>query len=400
MSETITDKLVKSLEPPEKSNRIMYDEEVKGFGIRITAADAKSFVLNYRTKTGGRERRYTIGAYPDWSVKAARDEAKRLKREVDQGRDPVGERHIDRTAPTVKDLADRYISDYLPRKSAKSRHEDAAMINAYILPSLGRTKIEDVRRSDVDAMHRRVTKRGTAIRANRTLAVLSKMMSCAIIWDWRADNPCQGVERNPENRRTRYLSQAEIARLGTALADYPGQVMANGIRLLLLTGARSGEVRTATWEQFDLDAGVWVKPSAHTKQRKEHRVPLSAPALQLLTEMRAKAGANDRYVFPSRKPDAPVTQFTAAWSWVAKAAGIEGVRVHDLRHTYASILASAGVSLPLVGALLGHTQPATTARYAHLYDDPLREATERVGAFVTTAGKPEGEVVPLRKGRR
>jgi integrase len=164
----------------------------------------------------------------------------------------------------------------------------------------------------------------------------------------------------------------------------------------------------ATWDQFDLEVGVWVKPSSHTKQKREHRVPLSAPARQLLADMRTEAErrAKERqrnlstYVFPARVGDGSMVEIKTAWAALCKAAKIEGVRIHDLRHTYASVLASAGLSLPVIGALLGHTQPGTTARYAHLFDDPLRAATERVAAIVTGSDLPGGgEVVPIGRGR-
>jgi integrase len=177
------------------------------------------------------------------------------------------------------------------------------------------------------------------------------------------------------------------------------------VRLLLLTGARRGEVLSATWDQFDFVGGTWTKPSSHTKQKLEHRVPLSAPARQLLAEIRAEAERRakekrrepSRYVFPARVGDGPMVEIKTAWAALCRAAGLEGVRVHDLRHTYASVLASAGLSLPVIGALLGHTQPGTTARYAHLFDDPLRAATERVGAVVTAAGDKSAAVIDIRR---
>jgi integrase len=168
------------------------------------------------------------------------------------------------------------------------------------------------------------------------------------------------------------------------------------VRLLLLTGARRGEVLSATWDQFDLTAGIWTKPSSHTKQKKEHRVPLSAPARQLLAEIKAKNWKPSPYVFPGRAGDGPMNEIKKSWAALCKATDLRGVRLHDLRHTYASVLASAGLSLPVIGALLGHTQPGTTARYAHLFDDPLRAATERAAAIVTGKGDT-GEVVPLER---
>ncbi len=395
MAEKLTDKRVRTLPAPTSGNQITYDTEVRGFGFRITAAGAKAFVLNYRI--GGRERRYTIGAHPDWSVAAAREEAKRLKRQVDQGYDPMGQRHADRAAPTVTDLADRYLEEHAVRKVARAQKDDRAMLEKIVLPAIGRLKVHEVRREDIDQLHREVSQT-RPIRANRVIQLLSKMFTLAIRWEYRADNPVKGLHRNPEPTRDRYLSSDELQRLLSVLETHPNQASANVIRLLLLTGARRSELLNATWDQFDLEAGVWTKPSAHTKQKKEHRVPLSAPALQLLSEMKAKAGPSP-YVFPGRVPGEPLTEIKTFWAGVCKKANLENCRIHDLRHTYASILASAGLSLPVIGALLGHTQPNTTARYSHLFDDPLREATNQVGSILAGLGAPLADgIAPPSRG--
>lgn len=391
MTEKISDKLVKALLPPATGNRIAYDHEIKGFGVRITAAGVRSFVINYRA--GGRERRLTIGQYPTWSVTAARAEAQTLRRRIDLGRDPMRERHDEHAAPTVADLS----RDYLERHAVKkrSRRDDEAMIKNDILPRLGKMKVGDVRHADVDRLHREITKRAP-IRANRVVACLSKMFSLAQKWDWRSDNPVRGIERNPEERRNRHLSTEEIARLADALNQCPESASANAVKILMLTGARRGEVLGAQWDEFDFEVGVWTKPSAHTKQKREHRVPLSAPTLQLLHRMRENATGD--YLFPGPR-GAPLTDIKRFWASICKAAEITNFRVHDLRHTYASLLASAGLSLPIIGALLGHTQAQTTQRYAHFFDDPLRQATERVGAVVTAGGSDhESNVLPLKRG--
>jgi integrase len=402
--EQLSDRLVRSLEPPVKGNCILYDSDLKGFGIRVTAAGTKAFVLNYRAK--GRERRYTIGIYPDpWSVATARAKAETLKREINGGRDPMRERDEERTAPTVADLAERFMAEYLPRKIKQSQREDAAMLRNDILPEIGKMRVADVTQADIRGIHLKVSRRAP-VRANRVLSAASKAFNFAIHdLGWRDDNPCVGVRRNPENRRARYLSQAEIVALGKALTAEANQVGANAVRMLMLTGARRGEVINARWGQFDLEAGVWTKRSAHTKQHREHRVPLSAPALRLLAEMKRNAPKGVAWVFPGRGPEKPFHGIQKVWDRLRGAAGLDDVRIHDLRHTYASILASSGVSLQMVGALLGHTHPGTTARYAHLYDydDPLRKATERVGQVVTVASRAEddAEVVPLRgRGRQ
>jgi integrase len=227
------------------------------------------------------------------------------------------------------------------------------------------------------------------------------MFSLAVRWEMRADNPAKGIERNNEEKRNRYLVGDELRRLIDALAAYPLQSSANAIRLLLLTGARRSEVLAARWDQFDLENGIWIKPSSHTKQKREHRIPLSAGARLLLVEIKAAAGSSE-FLFPSSLGTmGHLMDVKRAWASISKLAGLTGVRTHDLRHSYASMLASSGLSLPVIGALLGHTQASTTQRYAHLFDDPLRAATERVGVMVTAAGedKPAATVVRLKKGQ-
>jgi integrase len=397
MYQKLTDAVVKGFEVSAGGNRIFYDRDVKGFGCRVTPGGARSFVLNYRTRAG-RERRFTIGRFPEWKTTAARAEAAELKKRIDRGEDPLADIEADRGAKTVADLCDRFILEYLPRKRAKTVREYKAAIETWIRPAMKHAKVAAVVFADVDDLHRSITKtgqrgRGAPYVANRTVAVLSRMFNQAIRWGWRPDNPARGIERNQEAKRQRYLSPAEIAALSEALVEHEDRQAADIVRLLMLTGSRKTEVLSMRWQDLELEAGAWTKPSSHTKQKTEHRVPLSAPAKQLLNELRSKAKAGAEFVFPGRSHGHRI-EFKRAWSEMCGVAGIASVRVHDLRHTYASVLASAGLSLPVIGALLGHTQPATTARYMHLLDDPMRQATERVGAIVN--GRPLGEVVRLR----
>lgn len=377
MNAKITDKLVKSICPPENGYSLCWDTEQRGFGLRVTSSGTKSFILNYRSK--GRERRFTIGSYPDWSVQAAREEAKELKREVDRGGDPLAVRKDERSAPTMSDLAKRYMEEHATNKRESSRRNDEIALRKHVIPRLGRIKVHDVTHSDVAGLHRSLKDR--PYQANRVVALLGKMFSLAVKWELRPDNPARGIERYPEDKRNRYLSTNELSCLSKALSEHPNQVAANVVRFLLLTGARRGEVFNATWDHFDLAQGIWIKPSAHTKVKKEHRVPLSPAALQVLATMK-ETYPGSRYVFPGRLDGKPLQDIKKFWKQVCVAAQIDNCRLHDLRHTYASILASSGLSLPVIGALLGHTQPNTTARYAHLFDDPLREATERVASYL------------------
>lgn len=402
MSQRLTDKIVRTLDAPEKGNRITYDSEVTGFGVRVTTGGARAFILNYRVKATGLERRYTIGSYPDWLVAAARDEAKRLKRGIDSGGDPLGQLKAHRDAPTVAVLCVRFKEEHLHKLRPKTQADYRLIIDNELVPGLGKLKVAAVDFAHVERLHRKIAQRAP-FHANRTIAVLSKMFALAIKWQFRPDNPCKGVERKREEPRRRYLKADELARLTTALAEYPDQEMANIFRLLLLTGARRGEVLSAKWEQFhDLgspDKAVWIKPAASTKQKAEHHIPLSAPARQLVASL-----PNDsEWLFPGRSGQRR-TNLHHAWKVICKAAGITNLRVHDLRHSYASTLVSAGLSLPVIGALLGHSQPQTTHRYAHLFDDPLRKATERAGkrlaSIVPLSAKPSGKVTkfPTRAG--
>jgi integrase len=402
----LDDKLARALPAPDTGAKITYDAEVSGFGVRVTAAGARAFILNYRV--AGRERRYTIGSATEWKTTAARKFAAELKARIRLGHDPLAELEQDRTTPTVADLCDRFERDHLPRLRPNTQKLYRQAIHGSasrkgIRQHFKHHKVEDLRHSDVEDFHRLLS-RSAPMMANRTLAVMSRMLGLAVRWGWRSDNPARGTERNQEVKRTRYLSGGEIKAVTEALAALDDQQAANVFRLMMLTGCRKGEALAARWDQLDLTAGVWIKPGSTTKQKTEHRVPLSAAAVALLSGIERK----DEWVFPGRVTEGKDaanhrTEIKAQWEKICAAAGLvdprgeKTVRMHDLRHTYASVLASAGLSLQIIGALLGHSQPATTARYAHLMDDPLRQATERAAALVTGAGS--ADVVKLETGR-
>jgi integrase len=210
----------------------------------------------------------------------------------------------DREAPSLADLCARFEDEHLPKKRPKTAADYRALVENLILPRLRHHKVSEIGFADVDALHRKITKDGAPYQANRTVAVLSKMFNLAIKWGWRTDNPAKGVERNQEIKRERYLSSEELARLSDALAEYSDQQAANIIRLLLLTGARSGEVRAMRWEYLDLENGVWTKPGATTKQATLHRVPLSAPARQLLAVLSREANDDAEFVSGPFEPAA------------------------------------------------------------------------------------------------
>lgn len=405
--------------PPLRGQTMLWDSELKVFALRITPGGAKSFILDYRTQ--GRQQPITIGGWPDWTVTAAREKAKAMKREVDLGSDLMGERQAQREAPTVMEMWERYTREHLLKKAERSQADERMMWEKIILPRFGNMKVVRITHDDIDALHCDITEiRGTLVRANRTIEVLRKAFNLAIRWKWREDNPASGFRHNQEEKRHRYLNRAEIAVLAQALNERSEPMSANAIKLLMLTGAKRGEVLGATWEMFDLENGVWTKPSSHTKRHKLHGARLSGPAMQLLTEMKAAATVRDEaaglqtcpYVFPG-STGKPLNEIKRTWASVCRKAALgakvplldakgkpildhkglpktvfqPNVRIHDIHHSFASILVSAGASLPLIGLMLGHTQVQTTQRYAHLFDDAPRQAAETVGALVLQPSK-------------
>ena len=372
----LDDRMVRDAAPPRNGNRITYDTRLPGFGLRITATGSRSFVFNYRTK--GRERRITIGHYPAWTVLAARKQAEQLRREIDMGADPLEERIALREAPTVRQLYERYAEEHLPTKAPRSAADDRSMWKNDILPALGAKKVADLKWEDCDDLHRSIS-RTRPTRANRVNEVLRKALNLSIRWGWIERNPASGVRRNPEQKRHRYLSRDEVGSLIDAIESHAERTSADAILFMLFTGCRKGEALNAKWAQFDLERRIWTKPSSETKQRREHRVPYSTASAEILERRRAKAVG--LHVFPGSF-GAPLHDVRRTWDAVCKTAGLRSVRIHDLRHTFASLVASSGQSLLVVGELLGHSSPQTTKRYASLYDDTLRVAAERVSLMM------------------
>jgi integrase len=430
MAQKLTDTIVKNLPVPKTGNKITYDDgkgAVKGFGARVTAAGSRSFILNYRTRTG-RERRYTIGSVrisnnsDGWNTQAAREEADRLKREIDIGHDPLTKLAADRAQKTVGDLCKKFMEESRETNREGTADGYQGQIDNYVLPILkSGTLVGDVEPEDIQDLHRKVSKEGGPYAANRVVALLSHMFNRAIVWNgskrdkgWALINPAKGTERNAEHNRERYVDpKDELARLLTALDEHEDRQAVDVLKLAMLTGCRKSEALKARWDQFKFfqgesgPEGTWTKLSHHTKQKKLHHTPLSAPALLLLDGLRSAAEAKAKgegaevspWVFPGRVAGQPRDSIKRAWEEIRTAAKISDVRMHDLRHSFASILASGGNSLQIIGKLLGHTNPLTTNRYAHLFVDPLREAANRVGAIVGAGRKPSGEVVEIR-GRK
>jgi integrase len=385
------------------SEKFFWDDSLPGFGIRIKPSGARTYLIQYRR--GARQRRYAIGACGTFRLEEARERARRLLVSIRDGGDPSGDRKQKRQAPTVQALAERYLQEYAEtHKRPSSVKADQRNIENHIVPLLGRLMVADVTRADVDGImrsvrigatkadvklgkrSRRIVRGGPGV-ANRCCALLSKMFNLAERWGLRPDgsNPCRHVTKNPERKMQRYLSADELGRLGMAIAEAERSGTETGmaldaIRLLVLTGARVSEILTARWEYLDAARGCLSLPQSKTGAKD---VYLSPAALEILNRIDRSSGSP--WIIPGADPTKPLVNLTKPWFRVREQAKLGAVRLHDLRHSFASVGVAGGLTLPIVGALLGHTQPATTARYAHLAADPLRQAVNLIGAQIAAA---------------
>lgn len=343
---------------------VIWDAALPGFGVRVKPSGIKSYIIQYRNRRTGTSRRKTIGQHgPLLTFHKAKERARIILADALKGNDPVADDRGIREAPTMKNLAVDYFDQHaVPKKRPRSTENDRSMVDRIILPRFGAKKVAAVHARDIHLLHVSMSK--TPYQANRVLALLSKMFSLAVKWGWRSDK----------------LSDEELRRLLAVLANHQNQRAANAVRFQLLTGARLGEVLKARWADINFERGIWTKPSHHTKQKRTEHLPLSGPALTLVTDMRSKIDQNQEYLFPGDVPRQPLQDIKKFWKRVVSEAGLREYRLHDNRHTHASHLVSSGLSLEVVGCLLGHTNPTTTKRYAHIADTPLRAAAERFGA--------------------
>ena len=424
LNQSTVTKLVKD-KVPESGSVIIWDTRLGGFGLRITSNAVASFILNYRNAEG-KERRYTIGRWPQWNAKAAYDEAVDRKKEIKNGADPLAAKsaeaivneHAERT---LADAARDYLKNYAEKsKRPSSVRDDRAMLDGVILPRLGSMPLSEIRTEHIEKLHSDL--KATPIRANRILSLLSTLFNRVIASDeeaaehytgeekirWITTNPTKRVERYPENKRQVWLDKDQLAALKRALDEYSSQDAADAIRLLVLTGSREMELLSARWDEFDLKRGIWTKPSHHTKQKKIETLHLGDKALGILRRM-AKTKTSE-YLFPGQQTSQPTNGDEShrgylkwAWMQITKNAGLAReykvpgkgkyqhkqfsrwkplVRVHDLRHTFASNLVSNGESLSTVGGVLGHTQSKTTDRYSHLAGIAKKKTLDRFAEII------------------
>jgi integrase len=411
----------------DSSEFTIWDDTVSGFGVRVRPSGAKSYVVVYRAGAGrgAPMRRYTIAAVGKITPKRARARAKVILGAVAHGHDPANQKTAERGTPTVAELADRFMADHVrAKRKAGTAEFYRDILDRIVKPALGTTKADKLTGLQIGKLHSSLSE--TPFQANRMLAVVGSMYAFAgragIVPE--GTNPARGIEKFKESRRERFLTGEELERLGSAIreAETTGIPWAvdetkptakhvpkrqryariapsatAALRLLLFTGCRLREILHLRWEHVDFDRGCLFLPDSKSGRK---TVILNAPALAVLNALE-RIGS---YVVPGDDPAKPRHDLKRPWDAITKRAALTGVRLHDLRHTYASFGAGGGLGLPIIGRLLGHAQAATTARYAHLDNDPLRRASEAIAGRIAAAldGKNLGPVVafPKRKAAR
>jgi len=438
----LTNPAVEALQPREK-DYVAWCSDLTGFGCRVRPSGRKTFIAQYRVGGGsGPARKFTVGTYPAMTASDARKAAKKVLLAAQTGDDPAEKRKDDRVAITVAELCAEYLAEGCGHKKPSTMATDKGSIARHIIPLLGSKKVKDVTKIDVQRFATSVAKGDTAVdektkkhgrarvtggqgAANRTVRLLGGIFTFAIDRGYTDKNPRVGVkEARPDRKCERFLSTDELSRLGDTLAEaetigLPWQfndekkakhrpVKAENqrevispyaiaaIRLLILTGMRCGEVLSLKWSYVDFERGVLNLPDSKTKAKK---VFVGTPALALLeTVPRIK---DNPYVIAGADPKLPRSDIKRPWARIIAHAGLgktdeqEALRLHDLRHTFASAGAGAGMGLPIVGKLLGHASTATTARYAHIADDPTRRAADGISGGIAAAMGMN--VIPIRK---
>ena len=373
------------------ANTVHWDSELTGFGVRVRRSGRKYYVV--QTRIAGRLRWFTIGPHGPLTPDQARGQALDILARAKKGIDPRGTETRREAEPAMADLGHRFLEEYVPAYCKPStQHEYRRLVKLFIGPAMGGFRVSEVQRKDVAALHHGM--RDRPYQANRTLGVLSKMFSLAEVWGWRAggSNPCRHVRRYREHKRERFLSPEETTRLGEALreaeAKMPSAVAA--FRLLLLTGCRMSEIRDLRWEHVRDDC--LELPDSKTGGR---IVSLGPEARAVLSSIPREDG--NPWVIAGKLPNSHLTDLQRPWQRIRERAGLTDVRIHDLRHSFASRALALGESLTMIGKLLGHTQAQTTARYAHLARDSIQTAASRItnsigdnlmGSDATSNAKP------------
>lgn len=383
MAVRLTKRIVDAAMPKEKDVYV-WDSSLKGFGLKVTPSGRKVYIVQYRLGgRKGRTRRVTIGVHGTLTTEEARVAAKQALGQVSTGNDPAAEIDKMRADSSMSVLLDKFDEQHIRvRLKPKSQEDYKRNIRVYIKPNLGHMLVHQVTRQDIARLHHSL--RDKPYVGNRVLSVLSKFFNWCEKFGYREEgkNPCRFIDKYKEKKRQRFLSSSEQNRLNLALdqANNGGTISeyaVYAIRLLSLTGARLSEILQLKWEYINWEMGTLDLPDSKTGQKS---IYLNEPAKEILRNIIRQV--DNPYVICGAKPGEHIVNLQKSWRRIRAMADLNDVRLHDLRHTFASIAVSGGMSLPLIGALLGHSQPRTTARYAHLASGPLREAVEKIGKEV------------------
>ncbi|MBF0400827.1 MAG: tyrosine-type recombinase/integrase [Magnetococcales bacterium] len=394
---------------PGEQDVFLFDSDLTGFGLKVTPTGRKVYLVQYRIN--GAKRRVTIGVHGSpWTPEQARQEAARLLGLVANGKDPAEAKAMAKTIPTVAEVVERFFTEHVNAKNKPSTFaEYRRQADKIIIPQLGKYRIDAIQRSHIAKLHHGMQK--TPYTANRVVALLSKMFNWCEMVGLRPDrtNPVLHIQKYREEKRERLLSDSELARLGQALADAERSGKASpyavtAIRLIILTGARLGEILSLRWDEVDFQHGALRLSDSKTATTTgtasgAKAIPLNPPALELLSSLPRIEG--NPHVIVGKIEGHAMVNINKPWRAIRANAGLETLRIHDLRHAFASVGASMGMSLPVIGKLLGHTQAATTQRYAHLSDDPLQKATALIGEHIAAAmkGSEVDNIIPLRSNQ-
>jgi integrase len=387
MRQRLTQELVAVL-PADGRDRLLFDALESGFGIRVTRSGAKIFVAHVRV--GGRLCRTSLGKFPQVTVAAARSAARLALRDMRAGRDPRAERVAREkaaaaSATTVEAFAERWLKEVVrPKRKPRTFADYERLLDQKIVPALGHIVVERVTKEDVLQLH--LSMKDTPRRANYTVSTFRALMTYAEDCGLRPplSNPARRIEMYRERARERFLSEEEIAKAAEAIAGAEttgiiGPHAAAGLRLALFTGARSGEITAIQWSHVDWPRKLVRLPDSKTNEPRT--IHLSEAALQVIKTV-PRVGP---FVIAGVKADEPYKNLSRAWIKTRELAGLDNVRLHDLRHSYASLAAGRGVSLQMIGKLLGHRVPATTQRYAHLARDAAAAVNDEINAAMMAA---------------
>ena len=370
------------------ADTVYWDGELTGFGVRVRKSGRKNYVL--QTRVDGKLRWFTIGQHGRVTIDEARAAALEILAATNKGIDPRDADAKREAEPVMAELGRRFLEEYVPVHCKPSTQgEYRRSVELFIDPAIGEMRISAVQRKDIAKLHHDL--RDKPYQANRTLGVLSKMFSLAEVWGLRPDgsNPCRHVKRYKERKRERFLSPEETERLGEVLREAEDEMPSavTAFRLLLLTGCRLSEIQFLRWEYVKDD---YIElPDAKTGGRV---VPLGPEARAILAGLSRED--DSPWVIAGRLPGSHITDLQKPWRRIRARAGLEDVRIHDLRHSYASRALALGESLTMIGKLLGHTQVQTTARYAHLARDSIQNAAARITGSIGENLAPDGQRTP------